>query len=142
MDKWESHRVLCLVLLVGAISAIIIGISTMGLTLGLPVLMAMIFVMGLTTNCSHTAWYPLGTSFYPTEMRATGTGWLTSVGRLGGITGASMGAVLLSFNLTLGEIFWFLCIPITVGIIASYTKGYLTKNQVNNPSPAVSAVAH
>jgi AAHS family 4-hydroxybenzoate transporter-like MFS transporter len=71
----------------------------------------------------------MSTNFYPTEMRATGTGWVTFFGRLGGISGASVGAVLLAFHLTMGEIFWFMCLPIGVGILASYIKGRVSRSQ-------------
>lgn len=138
MDKWNSHRVLCIVLLVGILSAVAIGLSTMGLTLGLPTLMVMIFVIGLTANCSHTAWYPLSTNFYPTQMRATGMGWVTFFGRLGGISGASIGAVLLAFQLTLGQIFYFLCLPLAVGMVASFLKGRLSERR---DGPVVGAPA-
>jgi hypothetical protein len=73
----------------------------------------------------------MSTNFYPTEMRATGTGWTTFFGRLGGISGASVGAVLLAFHLTMGEIFWFMCLPIGIGIIASFLKGRLMKKRAD-----------
>jgi len=129
MDKWEQHRVVCWVLFIGALAAIALGVAAMGVKLSLPILMVMIFIIGLTTNCTHTAWYPMSTNFYPTEMRATGTGWTTFFGRLGGISGASVGAVLLAFHLTMGEIFWFMCLPIGVGIFASFVKGRLMKKR-------------
>jgi hypothetical protein len=54
----------------------------MGVTVGLGILTAMIFALGLTTNCANTTWVPLATSYYPTEMRAiqqrccpTSLGW-------------------------------------------------------------------
>ncbi len=127
MDKWESHRVVWTVLLVGAVCAIAIGTATMGVTVGLGILTALIFALGLTTNCTNTTWVPLATNYYPTEMRATGTGTMTGAGRIGAISGASMGAVLLSWHFSMGQIFYFLCVPIFIGIVAAYSMERLAK---------------
>ncbi len=126
MDKFEAHRVVVWVLFIGVLTAFAIGLSASGFTLSLPILMVMIFVIGLTANCSHTAWYPMSTNFYPTQVRATGMGWVTFFGRLGGISGASIGAVLLAFHLTLAQVFWFLAIPMGVGMVAAFVKGKIT----------------
>ena len=126
MDKFEAHRAVVWVLFVGIVTAFAIGLSAMGFRLSLPILMVMIFVIGLTANCSHTAWYPMSTNFYPTQVRATGMGWVTFFGRLGGISGASVGAVLLAMHMTLAQVFWFLALPMAVGLVAAYVKGKIT----------------
>lgn len=137
MDKWESHKVVVSVLLLAAVCAIVIGASTMGAAVSLGLMMALIFALGLTTNCANTTWVPLATGYYPTKIRATGTGWMTGFGRIGAISGASLGAVLLAFHLSMGQIFYFLCVPITLGVIAAYGKLRLSAG-----SQAVAVLGH
>jgi AAHS family 4-hydroxybenzoate transporter-like MFS transporter len=52
---------------------------------------------------------------------------MTGAGRIGAISGASMGAVLLSWHFSMGQIFYFLCVPILIGIVAAYSMERLAK---------------
>jgi AAHS family 4-hydroxybenzoate transporter-like MFS transporter len=143
MDRWESHRVVWSVLLVAGVCAIAIGTATMGVTVGLGILTALIFALGLTTNCANTTWVPLATNYYPTEMRATGTGTMTGAGRIGAISGASMGAVLLAWHFSMGQIFYFLCVPILIGVIAAYCMERVAKTHPDSTTVvATPTLAH
>lgn len=137
MDRWESHKVVVAALLLAAVFAVAIGINTSHDTISIGLMTALIFGLGLATNCANTTWVPLATGYYSTKVRATGTGWMTAVGRLGAISGASAGAILLSFHLSMGQIFYTLCIPVTLGVIAALGKLKLSKG-----SKAVSSLAH
>ncbi|WP_153109805.1 MFS transporter [Propionivibrio limicola] len=137
MDRWESHKVVVAALVMAGVFAVAIGSATSDANINITTMTILIFCLGLTTNCANTTWVPLATGYYSTKVRATGTGWMTAVGRLGAISGASMGAVLLSFHLTMGQIFYCLCVPVGLGIIAALGKLRLSKG-----SKAVSSLAH
>lgn len=50
-------------------------------------------------------------TYYPTALRATGTGWTLGVGRLGGICGPFIGATLLHFQWSTSDVLVAAAIP-------------------------------
>ncbi|MGY8706073.1 aromatic acid/H+ symport family MFS transporter [Bradyrhizobium sp. 18BD] len=134
MDRWNPHKVLIGTLFAAGVIALLIGSQTHSE----PVLMVLIFAIGYCINSSNTGWTALAASFYPTEMRATGTSWMTGIGRFGAISGASVGAVILGAQGTFGQVFIFLTVPIAIGMIAAFLKGRARPG----PATAVEAVAH
>jgi AAHS family 4-hydroxybenzoate transporter-like MFS transporter len=119
MDRWNPHKVMIGTLFAAGVIALLIGTQTHGVT----ALMVLIFAIGYCINSANTGWTALAASFYPTEMRSTGTGWMTGIGRFGAIFGASVGAVILGAQWTFGQVFIFLTIPIAIGITAAFFKG-------------------
>jgi AAHS family 4-hydroxybenzoate transporter-like MFS transporter len=85
--------------------------------------MTLVFLLGYCINSTNTGWTAMAAGYYPTEMRATGTSWMTGIGRFGAISGASIGAVLLSFKWNFGQLFLALTVPIAIAIVAAYIKG-------------------
>jgi AAHS family 4-hydroxybenzoate transporter-like MFS transporter len=122
MDRWNPHRVMCVTLIGAAIVALLIGTHAQSVN----ALMILILILGFFTNSANTGWVALAASHYPTEMRATGTSWMTGVSRFGAIFGASIGAMLLGAHWTFGQVFMFLSLPIFISIVAAYLKGRLS----------------
>jgi len=57
--------------------------------------------------------------FYPSSVRASGAGWAASIGKIAGVAGPLLGAVVLSSQLPLLRSFAFLAIcPITLLLCA------------------------
>ena len=119
MDRFNPHKVMMGTLLGAGIFVVALGNLNPGIT-GLIVLC---FLLGFCINSSNTGWTAMAAGYYPTEMRATGTSWMTGIGRFGAIFGASVGAVLLSFKWNFGQLFLALTIPIGIAIIAAFMKG-------------------
>ena len=123
MDRWNPHRVMCATLIGAAIVALLIGTQAQSVN----ALIILILILGFFTNSANTGWVALAASHYPTEMRATGTSWMTGVSRFGAIVGASVGAVLLGAHWTFGQVFMFLSLPIFISVVAAYLKGRLSR---------------
>lgn len=125
MDRWNPHKVMCTTLFGAAVLAVLIGVQAQNVN----ALTVLILVLGFFTNSANTGWTALAAAHYPTEMRATGTSWMTGVGRFGAIFGASVGAVLLGAHWTFGEVFTFLSVPILISAVAVYLKGRLSNGE-------------
>jgi AAHS family 4-hydroxybenzoate transporter-like MFS transporter len=123
MDRWNPHKVMIGTLLGAGIFTVALG----QLSPSIGGLMTLCFLLGFCINSSNTGWTAMAASYYPTEMRATGTSWMTGLGRFGAILGASIGAVLLSFKWNFGQLFLVLTVPIGIAIVAAYVKGVQTR---------------
>jgi AAHS family 4-hydroxybenzoate transporter-like MFS transporter len=71
----------------------------------LPLMLAIIFVLGICVQGAQAGLNALAAMFYPTAIRATGIGWALGVGRVGSIVGPSVGGLLLSLQWTPDRIF-------------------------------------
>ncbi|KVQ34478.1 4-hydroxybenzoate transporter [Burkholderia cepacia] len=119
MDRFNSHKVMIGTLLAAWIATVALA----RLNPGLYGLIALVVLLGYCINSTNTGWVAMAASYYPTEMRATGTSWMTGIGRFGAIAGASIGAVLVSFKWDFGQLFLALTVPISISIVAAYVKG-------------------
>lgn len=137
MDRWNPHRVMCVTLLGAVAVALLIGTQGHGVN----ALTLLILLMGFFINSANTGWVALAASYYPTEMRATGTSWMTGVGRFGAIFGASVGAIILGAHWTFGQVFMALSVPILICTVAVYIKGRLSGPASTDPL-AKTAAAH
>jgi MFS transporter, AAHS family, 4-hydroxybenzoate transporter len=116
MDHFNGARVIsatfgltaALVILVGSMSGYSNAIGTL------------LFACGALLISAPTAMSALAVMFYPTPCRATGVSWMHGIGRLGGVAGATVGALLLSTGWSLGPIFGLLAIPAIVAACAIY----------------------
>lgn len=118
MDRWGKHRAIIATLLGGAVGALLLGLHTPSL----PLLCALVLVLGFTINGINPGCYALAAHFYPTFMRATGVSWATGIGRLGAIAGAGVGSAMLAANWTFSDVFLFLPLPLLAGALVMYCK--------------------
>lgn len=94
VGRFGIERVLAWMLLFGAGCLFATGVGNFTVTtLGMFVL-----GFGFGTNGSQLGISALPGAIYPPEIRSTGAGWATGVGRLGNISGAVLGGVLLSLG--------------------------------------------
>jgi MFS transporter, AAHS family, 4-hydroxybenzoate transporter len=70
-----------------------------------PLMLAIIFILGICVQGAQAGLNALAAMFYPTTVRATGIGWALGVGRIGSIVGPSVGGLLLSLQWTPDRIF-------------------------------------
>ncbi|WP_341870322.1 MFS transporter [Paracoccus shanxieyensis] len=123
MDRWNPHRVMALTLLGAVAAALVIGNTAPDETM----LMLVILVLGYFCTSANTGWAALAASYYPTEMRATGTAWMTAVGRFGAILGASVGAVMMAAGWGFSQVFSFLALPLSIAAAAAMAKAFLMR---------------
>jgi len=67
--------------------------------------------MGIVMNGAQSSMPTLAAEFYPMHGRATGVAWMMGIGRLGGVSGALIGAELMSRQLGFDQIFTLLAFP-------------------------------
>jgi len=92
-----------------AIGAAFIALISL-LTLPHAVLLAVIFLCGMTIIGSQTGANAACGKLYPARMRTSGLGWALGIGRLGGIAAPVLGGYLLSLNLAPTQIFMSACL--------------------------------
>jgi len=119
MDRWNAHRVLAITFATGAGLTFAIGMATRHFALT----GAIAFGIGFCMNGGSVGMNALSALFYPTEARATGSSWMSGVGRLGAILSAFAGAQMLSTGWTFMEMFAALAVPGLLSAAAVFAKG-------------------
>lgn len=123
-DRFGAHITLVWASALAATMALSIAIAPPSTLL----LAVLIFVLGLCTNGIGTGYTAVSTTFYPTEIRSTGTSWTAGVSRIGAVGGAAIGTLLASFGVTFQQVFLILLLPITIGAICMALKGLHYRN--------------
>jgi AAHS family benzoate transporter-like MFS transporter len=110
-DRWNTKKVLIIYFTLN-----VVALTLMGTQPNAFVLYVLVAIAGATTIGTQIILYSYASQYYPIEIRSTGIGWASGVGRLGGIVGPMFGGILLAANLPLQQNFLVLTIP---GIIAA-----------------------
>lgn len=96
MDRTQPWRVMLGVLLLGAVA-----IGAMAPLIHVQWALALAgFGIGLGLGGASGGYNLLATTMYPSSARVTGTGWCTSIGRLGAVVGPALAATWLSAGLS------------------------------------------
>jgi MFS family permease len=95
IDRFGTRRSLALHY---AASVVVVGVIAL-VAMPYLVLLAVVFLSGLTVIGSQTGLNTACGKLYPARMRTSGYGFATGVGRLGGIAAAPLGGFLLARGL-------------------------------------------
>jgi len=101
-----------LVFLVGAAVAMVL-LGNLDLAVGATLMLA--FVVGFLLQGGFNGIYPLAARIYPAEIRSTGIGWTTGIGRAGAVAGPLLGGFLIEAGVSLPIIFLTFAIPAIIG---------------------------
>lgn len=82
-----------------------------------------IALIGLTLFGGHYGMHTLAGLYYPSAYRANGTGWATSVAKIGSIAGPWIGGVILSGSLPVRNIFAILALCPAVVLVCVFMIG-------------------
>ncbi|MDO5638872.1 MAG: aromatic acid/H+ symport family MFS transporter [Neisseria sp.] len=120
-DRFHPKPVLVVFFLAGAAS-----ISLLGYSHPQPLLYLLLLVAGAATIGSQILLYAYVAQFYPMNIRSTGLGWASGVGRTGAIIGPMLGGTLLAMALPHHMNFMVFAIPglIAAAAIALVSKKY------------------
>ncbi|REG49009.1 AAHS family 4-hydroxybenzoate transporter-like MFS transporter [Paraburkholderia sp. BL6669N2] len=118
MDRWNPHLALAGAFLFGAIAFFSLG-SAVHDAVFLGILIA---ATGFFIGGSGSGIFALAALTYPTDVRATGTSWMSACGRLGGILSGFVGAYLLSRGWTLTQVAMLMSLPVLVSCAAIVIK--------------------
>jgi AAHS family 4-hydroxybenzoate transporter-like MFS transporter len=105
IDRFGPQRALAWHYAAGAVFTALISLLAMPYGL----LVAVIFLSGLTTTGSQTGANATCGKLYPARMRTSGLGWALGIGRLGGIAAPPLGGYLLSLGMPPRQIFLSAC---------------------------------
>jgi MFS transporter, AAHS family, 4-hydroxybenzoate transporter len=101
MDRFGSYRVVIVLFAIAIPLTAAIGIAMTSA----PLLIVLTFGAGFCIVGGQNAINALAAIFYPTAMRATGSGWALGIGRIGGILGPLAAAALLEAHMANGTLF-------------------------------------
>lgn len=118
-ERTGPHRTLVLASVLGAGSTLLIATSPRSTLL----LAVLIFVLGMCSNAISTGYTVASATFYPTDIRSTGTSWTAGMSRVGAVMGAAAGTALASLGLAYEQVFLLLIVPITIGALCMVVKG-------------------
>lgn len=85
---------------------LLLGLGYVPEAMFLPVIVLQAILIG----GEHSAVISISGSFYPSAIRASGGGWVASVGKMGGVAGPVIGAVILSSGLPILSSYAFLAL--------------------------------
>ena len=112
-DKFNLKTVLISFFAVAAISLSLLGFKNSTL-----VLYILIAIAGATTIGTQILCYAYVAQFYPINIRSSGIGWASGVGRTGAILGPILGGALLSLGLPFELNFVAFAVPGVIGALA------------------------
>lgn len=118
MDRFNGNKVIAAGFALTSVSVYAIGLAAGQLGL----LVATVFLAGVIMNTAQSSLPALAASFYPTEGRATGVGWMLGLGRFGGIAGSFLVAELARRQLSFGHIFMIVAVPGLISAAALVIK--------------------
>jgi len=118
-DRIGANIALALAFFVGAICITCIGLAGHNQTLvTLAVLGSGFGILG-----GQTVTNAVSAISYPTEIRSTGVGWATGIGRFGSIVGPGLAGILLDFDIAAQNIFFLAVIPALLASLAAIAMG-------------------
>jgi MFS transporter, AAHS family, 4-hydroxybenzoate transporter len=114
LPKVNARKLLLLMFAAGILISLGLGIS--GTNFGL--IFLLIGLAGFGIGGQQLALNYLIANAYPTQLRATATGWGIGIGRLGSIVGSALGGLILS-GLGVSGYFMALAVPLVVAGLAT-----------------------
>jgi hypothetical protein len=87
---------------------------------GKTILMALIFVIGISLQGGFTGMYAVAAKLYPAEIRSTGVGWAIGLGRLGAVLGPGIAGYMIAMGVSITANFLVFAIPMLIGGILAY----------------------
>ena len=114
-DRSGPYLAMAIAMGVAIVCIAAIGVSAPA---GTNVVLAVIFLAGLTFVGAQLNISAIAATNYPVEIRSAGTGWSMAAGRVGSIVGPLIGGILVSLNLGIDKIFLVAAIPAAVATCA------------------------
>ena len=101
---------------VGAAAIVCVGLAGDNL----PVLIVTVLLAGFGIIGGQSATNALAAISYPTQIRSTGVGWATGIGRIGSIIGPSLAGVIVGISGSTESIFYLAVIPPLCACLAGF----------------------
>jgi MFS transporter, AAHS family, 4-hydroxybenzoate transporter len=131
-DKAGASTSLGAAFFMGAICAASIGLAGANL----PLVMLAVFGTGVGLIGGQSVTNATAAIAYPTEIRSTGVGWATGIGRIGSIIGPSLAAWMHTMNVATETIFLLAAVPALCAALAGASLGPLRTAIIARAAPA------
>jgi AAHS family 4-hydroxybenzoate transporter-like MFS transporter len=118
-DRYGFFRVLAIAYLLSAVCTLLT--ISFGPQAGLVI--ALIALQGICGGAAQNCVNGLSGTFYPTAIRATGSGWALAVGRCGGVLGPALGGAMLAAHWSIPSIFYAAMVPSILACISITMMG-------------------
>jgi AAHS family 4-hydroxybenzoate transporter-like MFS transporter len=132
-DKAGPSRAIFTAYLIGAAAIACIGFAQGDLML----LTVSVFAAGFGIIGGQTAANALAAMSYPTQIRSTGVGWATGIGRAGSIVGPGLAGILVQLGMSTQNIFYLAVIPAIVAALAGASLNGLRRPLPSKENAAV-----
>jgi AAHS family 4-hydroxybenzoate transporter-like MFS transporter len=119
VDKAGPSRAIFTAYLIGAIAIACIGFAGTNL----PLLVLAVLFAGFGIIGGQTCANALAAIAYPTQIRSTGVGWATGIGRAGSIVGPGLAGILVEWGMSTENIFYLAVIPALCASLAGAALG-------------------
>ena len=131
-DKRGASVSLAAAFFMGAICVASIGFAGANL----PLVMLAVFGTGVGLIGGQSVTNATAAIAYPTEIRSTGVGWATGIGRIGSILGPSLAAWMHTMNVAIETIFLLAAVPALCAAFAGASLGPLRTAIIARTAPA------
>lgn len=111
-DKVGIKPVIVGIFLMGAITLYLLSFD-----LSISIIYVLLGFAGASASAAGMLLYSYVAQFYPLEVRSTGIGWTSAIGRVGAITGPIILGVILGMDLSTTMNFIIIAIPALIGAI-------------------------
>jgi AAHS family benzoate transporter-like MFS transporter len=118
LGGWLGDRLNLVKVVIAFFLAAALSISLLGINSPTPILYLLIFVAGATTIGTQILLYAGTAQLYGLNIRSTGLGWASGIGRNGAIIGPLLGGALVGIELPLQLNFIAFAIPGAVAALA------------------------
>lgn len=112
-DRFNIKYVLAAFYAIGTVALV-----SMGYARSTELLFVIVFIVGASTLGTQLLAYAFAGQYYPTQIRSTGIGFATGIGRLGAVLGPSLIGFLVSLQLPLEQNFMAIGVAGFIGTIA------------------------
>lgn len=137
LGGWLGDRLNLVKVMIGFFLAACLSISLLGINSPMPVLYLLIFIAGATTIGTQILLYAATAQLYGLNIRSTGLGWASGIGRNGAIVGPLLGGALMGIEMPLQLNFMAFAVP---GAIAALAMTAFALNE-RRGSPVVIAAS-
>jgi AAHS family 4-hydroxybenzoate transporter-like MFS transporter len=134
IDRFGPERALALHFAVGILFIVLIALAAMPYA----ILLAVVFLSGMTVIGSQTGANAACGALYPARMRTSGIGWALGIGRLGGIAAAPLGGFLLARGMEPRHVFLTACL---FAVIAAAATALLARRAPRAASGSIEQLA-
>jgi AAHS family 4-hydroxybenzoate transporter-like MFS transporter len=117
MDRFGIYRVVCVMFLGGAAFVAIAGAAV---SIGIALVVCATFAAFYFNSAAQKGTGAICAFFYPPELRATGFGWGSGMGRIGAAIGPLLVGQMMSLHWSSQMLFYAASLPMLVGSIAIF----------------------